>query len=175
MCKAGTKAFCRRLKIELNFWQCKSHFLEFKGRMQQKGKIQAYIWLGNVCGSPDVPCMLLPPAPVWGTARGLTGKLRGWLWTSWAGNLPLHSRSSVWISETAVVGISVPAHSGRAAGHRAGMPAKRKQHQVRERTQIFCQRPITVNKTTRTQAAKLTTSTWNKIQSQSVYTFSRTK
>lgn len=31
--KAGKKAFCRRLKIELNLWQCKSHFLEFKGRM----------------------------------------------------------------------------------------------------------------------------------------------
>lgn len=42
------------------------------------------------------------------------------------GNAPLRSQSSGWTSETAAVGISVPARSGRAAGHTAGRPAKSK-------------------------------------------------
>jgi hypothetical protein len=52
------------------------------------------------------------------------------------GNSPLHSQSSEWISETAVVDISAPAHSGQAAGHRAGKPARRKQHQFMKRTAL---------------------------------------
>lgn len=83
-----------------------------------------------------------------------------WLLVSQAGNSPLRSQSSRWISETAVVGISVPAHSGRAAGHRAGKPAKSKKYQVRKRTPFFWwfQSPITANKMTRIQAVRLTVS-----------------
>lgn len=53
------------------------------------------------------------------------------------GNSPLRSQSSEWIGETAVAGIAVPAHSGQAAGHRAGKPANRKQHQIRKRTTVL--------------------------------------
>lgn len=96
-------------------------------------------------------------APRWAAARGVTGKLRGWLLVSQAGNSPLRSQSSGWISETAVVGISGPAHSGQAAGHRAGKPAKSKEYQVRKKTPFFWQfqSPIAANKVTHIQAVRL--------------------
>lgn len=52
-----------------------------QGQDVAEGKIQAYIWRGNVCSSPDIPCVLLPLLPdrgqqvQQGTSEGGSGLL----------------------------------------------------------------------------------------------------